>query len=158
DHPESRPRFVKGAKYVRDASVSPSGARVAVEFRGEIVTVPVEKGDARNLTTSSGVHDRSPAWSPDGKTVAYFSDEGGEYQLVLAPQDGKGVARKVKPAGSGFYSDPTWSRDSKKLLYRDNAQCLYWVDVASGKVTRIAEPKHGLGRGLKASSWSPDSK
>jgi tricorn protease len=131
---------------------------VAVEFRGEIVTVPAEKGDPRILTGSPGVHERNPAWSPDGKTIAYFSDEGGEYQLVLAPQDGKGSPKKIRLTGSGFYSDPVWSRDSKKLLYRDNAQCLYWLDVASGKISRIVEPKHGLGRGFKLSSWAPDSK
>jgi tricorn protease len=158
DNSESRPRFAKGSKYVRDVAVSPSGSRAAVEFRGEIVTIPAEKGDARNLTNTSGVHERSPAWSPDGKTIAYFSDEGGEYQLVLAPQNGKGEVRKVKLTGSGFYFDPIWSRDSKKILYRDNAQCVYYLDVAGGKITRIAEPKHGLGRGLKPSSWSPDSK
>src|SRR5581483_6465065 len=77
---------------------------------------------------------------------------------VLAPQSGKGESRKVKLTGSGFYFDPIWSRDSKKLLYRDNASTVYWMDVESGKVTKIVEPKHGLGRGLKPASWSPDSK
>jgi tricorn protease len=158
DTPEARARFAKGGKYVRGASVSPSGSRVALEFRGEIVTVPVEKGDPRNLTNSAGVHDRDPSWSPDGKTIAYFSDEGGEYQLVLAPQSGKGEVRKIKPTGTGFYFDVVWSKDSKKLLYRDNSSTVYWMDVASGRVTKIVEPKHGLGRGLKPSSWSPDSK
>jgi tricorn protease len=158
DDAEARPRYAKGSKYVRDVSVSPSGSRVAVEFRGEIVTVPAEKGDPRMLTNSPGNHERSPAWSPDGKTIAYFSDEGGEYQLVLAPQNGKGDSKKIRLSGAGFYFEPIWSRDSKKLLYRDNAHCLYWVDAASGKCTRIVEPKHGLGRGYKLSSWSPDSK
>src|SRR5262245_20821998 len=158
DGGESRPRFAKGPKYVRHVSVSPSGTRAAVEFRGEIDTVPVEKGDARNLTNSTGAHERSPSWSPDSKTIAYFSDEGGEYQLVLAPQNGKGEVRKIRLTGAGFYLDPIWSRDSKKIIFRDNAQCLYWLDVASGNVTRIVEPKHGLGRGLKPSSWSSDSK
>jgi tricorn protease len=158
DNPEARPRFAKGSKYVRDVSVSPSGSRAAVEFRGEIVTVPAEKGEARNLTNTVDVHERNPSWSPDGKTIAYFSDEGGEYQLVLAPQNGKGEAKKVKLNGSGFYSNPIWSHDSKKLLFTDNAQTLSYVDVASGKVTKIVEPKHGLGPGLNPSSWSPDSK
>src|SRR5439155_3507722 len=82
---EARPRFVKGAKYIRNAALSPSGIRAVFEFRGEIVTVPAEKDDARNLTNSPGVHDRSPAWSPDGQSIAYFSDEGGEYQLHVRP-------------------------------------------------------------------------
>ncbi|HEY1186018.1 MAG TPA: hypothetical protein VGE74_00115, partial [Gemmata sp.] len=158
DNSEARPRFAKGSKYVRDVSISPSGSRVAAEFRGEIVTVPAEKGDARNLTNTTDVHERNPAWSPDGKTIAYFSDAGGEYQLVLAPQNGKGEAKKVKLTGSGFYFNPIWSRDSKKVLFTDNAQTIFYLNVGSGKVTKVVEPKHGLGRGLKASSWSPDSK
>lgn len=160
DNSESRARFAKGSKYVRDVSVSPSGSRVAVEFRGEIMTVPAEKGEARNLTSTPDTHERSPSWSPDGKTVAYFSDAGGEYGLVLAPQNGKGESKKVKLAGvgSGFYFDPIWSRDSKKLLFRDNASTVFYLDVESGKVSKVVEPKHGLSRGLKPSSWSPDSK
>lgn len=158
DAPESRVRFVKGAKYVRDAAVSPSGSRAVVEFRGEIVTVPVEKGDPRYLTSTPGVHERSPSWSPDGKTVAYFSDAGGEYNLILSPQDGKGTKKTIKPGGGGFYYGAVWSRDSKKLLYVDNSQSLFWVDAADGKVTKIVTAKDGLGRGLSVSSWSPDSK
>ncbi len=158
DNAEARARFAKGSKYVRDVSVSPSGTRVAVEFRGEIVTVPVEKGEFRNLTNSPGAHDRNPAWSPDGKTIAYYSDEGGEYQMVLAPQTGKGEAKKVKLNGSGFYYNPIWSRDSKKIAFTDNAQTLSVLDVESGTITKVAEPKYRLGSGPTASSWSPDSK
>ncbi len=158
DNGEARARFAKGAKYVRDVSISPSGSRVAVEFRGEIVTVPAEKGDARILTNTADTHERNPAWSPDGKTIAYFSDAGGEYQMVLAPQSGKGEARKVKLTGSGFYFNPIWSRDSKKILFRDNSQTVFWLDVETSKITKIVEPRHGLGQGLKPSSWSPDSK
>ncbi|HEY2785077.1 MAG TPA: PDZ domain-containing protein [Fimbriiglobus sp.] len=157
---ESRPRFVKGTQYVRNAAVSPSGSRAVVEYRGEIVTVPAEKGDPRNLTSSPGANDRNPTWSPDGKTIAYFSDASGEYELVLAPQSGKGKSKTVKLTGSGFYFDPVWSRDSKKLLYRDNGMELYWLDVASGKVTKITDATYGRGGGVRVnqSSWSPDSK
>ena len=81
---ETRPRFVKGANWIRAAAVSPSGARAVFEFRGEILTVPAEKGDARNLTNSVGVHERSPSWSPDGTRIAYFSDASGEYELHVA--------------------------------------------------------------------------
>lgn len=158
DAVEARARFAKGTKYVRGASVSPSGARAAIEFRGEIVTVPAEKGDPRNLTNTVGSHERDPSWSPDGKTIAYFSDASGEYELHLAPQNGKGEVKKIKINGSGFYSNPVWSRDSKKILFNDNSQSLYCLDIESGKQTRIVEPKYGFSRGVKLSSWSPDSK
>ena len=156
---ETRPRYVKGNEYVRSASISPSAARAAFEIRGEIVTVPAEKGDARNLTNSSSVHDRSPSWSPDGKTIAYFSDAGGEYQLCLAPQNGKGETRKIKLEGSGFYMSPVWSRDSKKIAYTDNSLTLRWIDVASGKITKVAQQHRYTGGGwqLSNSAWSPDS-
>ena len=126
---EARPRFVKGAKYIRNAAISPSGARAVFEFRGEIVTVPAEKGDPRNLTNTPGVHERSPAWSPDGKSIAYFSDEGGEYQLHVRPADGKGKAKIYALDGAGFYETPVWSPDSKKIAYIDNSQSLYWIDL-----------------------------
>jgi tricorn protease len=159
DHPEARPRFVKGAKYIRNAGISPTGARAVFEFRGEIVTVPAEKGDPRNITNSPGVHERSPAWSPDGKSIAYFSDAGGEYALHVRRADGKGDAKVYKLTGSGFYEDPAWSPDSKKIAFIDNSLTLYWIDLASGETKKIAsEPIYGPTslRSLKA-AWSPDS-
>src|SRR5262249_60587444 len=93
-----------------------AGAWAACEFRDEIVTVPAAKGDPRNLTNSTGVHERAPAWSPDGKSVAYFSDEGGEYRLHLRPADGKGEAKKYAlKGGAGFYERPTWAPGSQKI-------------------------------------------
>jgi len=159
DHPESRPRFVKGAKYIRNAGVSPSGARAVFEFRGEIVTVPAEKGDPRNLTNTTGVHERQPTWSPDGKSIAYFSDAGGEYALHVRAADGKGDAKIYKLSGAGFYEEPVWSPDSKKLAFIDNANTLYWIDLASGAIKKVAaEPFYGPTelRSLRA-AWSPDS-
>ncbi|TMQ32052.1 MAG: peptidase S41, partial [Planctomycetota bacterium] len=156
---ETRPHFVKGAKYIRNAAVSPSGARAAFEFRGEIVPVPAEKGDPRNLTNTPGVHEREPAWSPDGKSIAYFSDAGGEYALHVRAADGKGQAKVYKLAGAGFYEAPVWSPDSKKLAFIDNSNTLFWIDLASGAVKKIAaEPVYGPAglRSLKA-AWSPDS-
>ena len=159
DCAEARARFAKGSKYVRDVSVSPSGSRAAVEFRGEIVTVPAEKGDPRNLTNSAGVHDRSPAWSPDGKTIAYFSDDGGEYQLVLAPQTGKGESQKIKLTGHRLLLQPglVARLEEDRSIATTRRASTGWTS-RSGKITQIVEPKYGLGRGLKLSSWSPDSK
>ncbi|MEO8453445.1 MAG: peptidase S41, partial [Gemmatimonadota bacterium] len=155
---ETRPRWVKGADFVRNGSLSPTGARVAVETRGEIVTVPVEKGDARNLTNSPGVHERSPAWSPDGTQIAFVSDQGGEYKLHIAPQDGKGAHRVIDLGGAGFYFGLDWSPDGKRIAYWDNSQTIYVLDVATGKsrrvgANRIYSPLVGL-----SYSWSPDSK
>ncbi len=155
---ETRPRFVKGPQYVRSSDLSPSGARVALGFRGEIVTLPAEKGDPRNLTHTPGANERYPAWSPDGTTIAYLSDESGENQLVLAPQDGPGERRRIALPGAGFYEGPKWSPDGKKLCYLDNARSLYVLDVASGASSKVAqEPIYGVYQSLVA-AWSPDSR
>jgi len=158
DAVEIRQRFAKGSKYVRGAGVSPSGARAVVEFRGEIVTVPAEKGDPRNLTNTPGAHERSPSWSPDGKWIGYFSDESGEYQLHLAPQDGKGQVRKIALKGSGFYQNLVFSPDSTKALFTDQSDALYLLDIATLNQTKITDSPYGRGRSLKNASWSPDSK
>lgn len=159
--PETRTRFASGegtgTEYVNNAHISPSGARAVLQFRGEIVTVPAEKGEPRNLTNTPGVHERSPVWSPDGKSIAYFSDEGGEYALHVRSADGQGKARVYKPVGTGFYEDPVWSPDAKKIAYVDNSWTLYWLDLASGAAKKIAsEPLYGEERTLRA-AWSPDS-
>jgi tricorn protease len=155
---ETRPRFVKGARWIRDAGLSPTGARAVFGFRGEIVTVPGEKGDVRNLSNSPGAHDRSPAWSPDGRSIAWFSDHGGEYQLYIGAQDGKGGPRAIKVMGEGFYNDPVWSPDSQKIAYWDNSQSIYWVDVVSGVTKKIAsQPLYGPVVTI-GYDWSPDSK
>ena len=157
---ETRPRFAKGAKYVRGATLSPTGARAALEFRGEIVSVPAEKGDDRNLTNSAGAHDRFPAWSPDGKSIAWFSDESGEYQLFIASQDGKGTPRKIALNGAGFYAHPAWSPDGTKIAFSDNSRSLYVADVATGSVKKIStQPLYSPGAyDSPGHNWSPDSK
>ena len=160
DLPELRARYVKGPDYIRSASISPSGARAVFDFRGEIITVPAEKGDPRNLTNTTGVHERFPVWAPDGKTIAYFSDESGEYYLHIEQQDGKGKVKKFNMEGSGFYSNLVWSPDSKKLTFSDNARNLYWINVANGAMKKIASEQiyvpgaFGNIRGV----WSADSK
>ncbi len=157
---ETRARYVKGSRYIRRAAFSPTGARAALEFRGEIVTVPAEKGDARNVTNTVGAHERSPAWSPDGKSLAYFSDESGEYELHIRAQDGKGEVRKIKVAGAGFYEDPVWSPDSQKLSFTDNSWTLYWMDIKTGSIKKIgSEYLYGPTRAKTIHHiWSPDSK
>ncbi len=134
---ELRPRFVKGSKYIRTAGISPSGQRAVFDFRGDIITVPAEKGDARNITLTTSVHEKFPAWSPDGKWIAYFSDASGEYELHIRSQDGKGDVRTFKMNGTGFYAFCRWSPDGKLISYSDNARNLYVLEVASGAIKKI---------------------
>ncbi|MCC7374633.1 MAG: PD40 domain-containing protein [Verrucomicrobiales bacterium] len=155
---ELRPRWAKGAKWMRDTSLSPSGNRAAIEFRGEILTLPREKGDDRNLTATPGVHERSPAWSPDGRWIACFSDAGGEYVLRLLPHDGKGEGRSIALEGAGFYRAPNWSPDSKKLSFVDNSHSIYIVDIESGRQVKVSsDAVYGPAPALNH-AWSPDSR
>ncbi len=160
DLPELRERFAKGSQWIAADGVSPTGARAVFEFRGDIVTVPAEKGDPRDLTQTPGVHERTPAWSPDGKSIAYFSDASGEYELHIRAQDGKGEPKKFKLGGSGFYGSPNWSPDSAKIAFADNSLTLYWLDVKTGAVKRIASEYlyQPGGQSAMGTSWSPDSK
>ena len=114
-------------------ALSPTGKRVVVEARGEIFTIPAEKGDVRNLSHSSGSAERDPAWSPDGKYISYFSDKSGEYKLVIEAQDGLTPPREIALPHPTHYYTPSWSPDSKKLLYTDTNLKVWVLDVASGQ-------------------------
>lgn len=158
DLPETRSRLVSDAKWVRAAGPAPDLKRVAFEYRGEIVTVPTEKGDPRVLTRKSGVHNRSPAWSPDGRQIAWFTDEGGEYILRVMSQDGRGEPRDYALEGAGFYERPNWSPDGKHIVYQDNSRSLWVIELDQGRTTEIAsEPVHGP-LDLMRFAWSPDSR
>src|SRR5262249_21165220 len=118
--PSLRPRYVKVANSIAGYDLSPTGARAVFAARGEIFTVPASKGQARNITRSPAAHDRDPAWSPDGKSIAYFSDESGEYELHVRDQLGKDPPKKIKPGEApSFYYNPVWSPDSKMIAYTD---------------------------------------
>ena len=125
-----RPSFAKVEGRIAQGRISPTGARAVFEARGDIFTVPAEKGDVRNLTGSSGAADRDPSWSPDGKQIAYFSDRSGEYKMHLAPQDGLSAAAEIalgdKPA---YFYEPIWSPDSKKIAYTDNRLNVWYLDA-----------------------------
>jgi len=155
---ETRPRYVKGPQYIRNASVSPTGARAAFEFRGEIVTVPAEKGDPRNLTNSPAAHDRAPAWSPDGARIAWFSDESGEYALHVGPQDGKGDVKKHALNGAGFYGNTKWSPDGRKIAYTDNSQNAFVIDLDTGVSKKVGGNRVYSPTSQLDCNWSPDSK
>jgi tricorn protease len=157
---ETRPRWARGPKWIRGAALSPSGARAAFEFRGEIVTVPAEKGDARNLTNTTAAHESAPAWSPDGKEIAFVSDESGENELVVRSQDGKGAPQRIKVPGAGFYDDLGFSPDGRKIVLTDNSLALWIVDRAAGSSTKIASERlYAPSRQrMLHGSWSPDSR
>jgi tricorn protease len=164
DIPSLRPSFEKLASRISAAGLSPSGARALFEARGEIFTVPADKGDVRNLTNTSGVAERYPSWSPDGKRIAYFSDESGEYELHLRAQDGMGQdgsgdLQKISlGAPPAFYYDPTWSPDGKKIAYEDSQRQLWYIDLEAKKPVRIDRDTYFTPqRGLNP-DWSPDSK
>jgi tricorn protease len=157
DFPGTRPHFEK-VKRVVSATVSPNGARAAFEARGEIFTVPAEKGDVRNLTQTPGAVERSPAWSPDGQTLAYLSDESGEYMLHLRDAKGTGEVRRVALGDApNYYFSPTWSPDSKKIAYADNRMQLWVLDVAGGKSKVVDKHTTSGGSGFDP-AWSPDSR
>ncbi len=148
-------RNVKGG--IQAYGLSPTGARAIFEARGEILTVPGEKGDIRNLTNTTGVAERSPAWSPDGKSIAYFSDESGEYALHIRPQNGAGEVTKIKLPPSFYYS-PVWSPDNKKVAFTDKAAALWYVDVSKQDPVRIDQDAFRPIDAPMEPSWAPDSR
>jgi len=157
DMPQVRPHFEKVEKQIQNAQISPTGVRAVFEAHGEIFTVPAEKGDVRNITNSPTVADRDPAWSPDGKSIAYFSDESGEYALHISAQTGLGPVTKIdlgKPP-SFFYS-PTWSPDSKRITYSDKRLNVWYVDLEKKTPVHVDTDLYD---GANFNTvWSPDSK
>jgi tricorn protease len=156
---ETRPRRVSGSDYVRNVSGSPDLERVALEYRGEIVTVPAEKGAAvRYLTQSPGANDRFPAWSPSGSRIAWFSDASGEYQLQVMDRDGAHPARALSiDGGAGFYRDLKWSPDERHVSFIDNAYSLFVLDLESGRAHKIATNRFFGHSPFVSHNWSPDS-
>ena len=157
DMPQVRMRFDKVDKQIQNSQISPTGARAVFEAHGEIFTVPAEKGDVRNITNSPAVADRDPSWSPDGKSIAYFSDESGEYALHISPQNGLGTVTKIdlgKPPT--FFYSPAWSPDSKKITYFDKRLNLWYIDVE--KKTPVHVDTDTFDGPSFSTVWSPDSK
>ena len=160
DLPEVRPHFQKvEARRIRNAGISPTGARAVFEARGEILTVPAEKGDIRNLTNTPATVERDPAWSPDGKAIAYLSDASGEYGLEIRDQNGMGEPRRIdlgKPP-SFFYS-PTWSPDGKKIAYTDKRLSVWYVDLDKKTPVRVDTDTYAGPYQVLSPTWSPDSR
>ena len=157
DFPWARPHWVDAGENLRTSALSPTGKRAVFEARGEIFTVPAEKGDTRNLTHTSGAAERSPSWSPDGSMIAWFSDESGEYQLVIADQYGKDP-RTIALENPTFYYTPRWSPDSKHLAFGDADRNLWVAEISSGKVRHIDNENFTHPERMIYPAWSPDSK
>ena len=158
DFPWARPQMKRVAALISEASLSPTGVRAAFEARGDIFTVAAKDGSYRNLTRSSGAHDRDPAWSPDGTHIAWFSDASGEYQLMIGDQSGDSNPRAIALPTHAYFARPVWSPDARQLLFRDTGAQLWAVDVASGRFTKIdTDTYDDPGRGFDA-AWSPDSR
>jgi tricorn protease len=172
DQVHYRPRWVDvTAGQLQNPSLSPTGQRAAFEVRGQIVTVPAEHGDTRNLSeglaasrgasVSAAAH-RFPAWSPDGTRVAYFSDDAGEYELVIVPQEGVGVGeseveRFAMPEAS-YYFHPVWSPDGARIAFRDAGMNIWILDRADGSTVRVDTERHAYPERSLDPTWSPDSR
>ncbi|MDQ1639826.1 MAG: tricorn protease [Pyrinomonadaceae bacterium] len=158
DFPWMMPNWKDVTARMSNMAISPTGKRVSVEARGEIFTIPAEKGDVRNLTNSSGSAERDPAWSPDGKYVSYFSDKSGEYRLYIEAQDGLTPPREIILQNPTHYYTPSWSPDSKKLVFTDTNLHVWVLDVASGKAKIVGNDPWMVPNRTLNPTWSPDSK
>jgi tricorn protease len=158
DFPWMMPRWEDVTARMVNIALSPTGKRVLAEARGEIFTAPAEKGDVRNITSSSASAERSPAWSPDGKWISYFSDKSGEYKLIIESQDGIGAPREIALDKPAFYYTPSWSPDSTKLLYADTNLNVLVMDIATGTTRVLGRDPWMVPQRTLHPSWSPDSK
>ncbi|MFN9991920.1 MAG: hypothetical protein ACK54H_01130, partial [Phycisphaerales bacterium] len=180
DRPAIRPRSVDASKLIGGASISPSGKRVVVQGRGDLFSVPAKEGVTRNMSTSNGVLERDPSWSPDGKWIAYFSDETGEYELWVRASDAKpedvkveekksehkpedapvpaaqvkSAPRKLTNLGPGFRYNPMWSPDSNWIVFLEKTGAIQLVNVESGELKTLAIDPWA---NLATVSWSHDS-
>jgi tricorn protease len=151
-----RPRYVDASKLIFSANISPTGKRAVFGARGEIVTVPAEKGDIRNITHTPGTMERMPAWSPDGKKIAYFGEKDGEYVIFVVDQKGLRQPKAFEISEPTFFYELFWSPDSKKLAFNDVKCNVYFLDTETGKVAVVDTDSQFLHAPTPV--WSPDSK
>jgi tricorn protease len=148
----SRPSRVPAFGQIESVGLSPKGERALFVARGDVFTAPIEKGPTRNLTHSSGVHDKWASWSPDGARIAFISDMSGEEELYIAPQDGLKPAEQITRGGSAMRYQPEWAPDGKRIAFGDKDGKLYVVTLADRKVVEIADDPHGQ---IRDYTWSP---
>ncbi len=154
DQVSGRGGWIDVSSQISNYEIAPDGSRALFGAHGEVFTVPAKYGNTRNITKTSGVHERSSKWSPDGKWIAYISDASGEDEIYIAPQDGSGAAKQLTHGGDTYKFFLLWSPDSGKLLWSDKKLRLQYVDVASGSVTVVARAKAWE---ISDFTWSPDS-
>ena len=154
DFASGRAQFLDASKHIESVNLAPDGQRAIVVARGDLFSVPMKNGTERVLGHTSNAHERDAVWSPDGKWIAYNSDESGENELYIRPQDGKGQPQQLTKSADTYYYAPIWSPDSKKLLWSDRKQRLRYADIGSKAVTEVAQDKFGE---IESYDWSPDS-
>jgi len=150
----SRPSMVKVGDQVSGFDLSPKGERVLFEARGDVFTAPIEKGVPRNLTRSSGAHDKAAEWSPDGRWIAFISDMSGEEEIYIVPQDGSAKPTQLTSSGHEMRYRPTWSPDSKKIAFADKNGKIFVLTVADKSSVEVADEARGTSLDYV---WSPDS-
>jgi len=155
-----KPRMENASNTIQHLTIGRDGKRVLVEARGEIFSVPAENGYVKNLTQNSATAERYPAWSPDGKTIAYWSDASGEYELYLADAAASAAPKKITGYGKGFRYNLWWSPDSKKIAFIDQAMRIQVIDIESGETRQIDQALRWAHYNLEdfSVSWSPDSR
>ncbi|XAM00120.1 PDZ domain-containing protein [Phycisphaeraceae bacterium D3-23] len=154
-----RERNEDASQLIMDGTVSATGVRAAVEARGDIWTLAAESGPPRNLTDTDGFAERTPAWSPSGKWISYFSDESGEYNLYITQSDGKGETIQLTDIDGGYFFSPQWSPDSKKIMFQDQRGHIYITTLADGDneaSTQLIDTMPDANQGTPA-NWSHDS-
>jgi tricorn protease len=154
DQVTGRGGWVVTANQISNYEISPDGNRALFGAHGEIFTVPAKYGNTRNLTNTSGVHERASKWSPDGKWIAYISDASGQDEIYIIPQDGSGPAKQLTRNGDTYKFSLLWSPDNQKLLWSDKKLRLQFVEVATGNVTLVAQAKAFE---INDFNWAPDS-
>ncbi len=153
------PSVKKVKDYMQGGGISPDGKRAIIEARGDIFSVPAEHGYVTNLTKTSGVAERFPAWSPDGKYIAFWSDQSGEYELTLLNLENN-QEKKLSSYGAGFRYNLYWSPDSKKLAFIDQLSQIKIFDIEKNTSIDVGrEQWMGQGGLMNFSvSWSSDSR
>ena len=147
-----RPSRVSAANNIESYELSPKGERALFSARGDIFTAPIEKGPTRNLTHSSGAHDKWPSWSPDGSQIAFISDLSGEEELYVIPQDGLKPPQQMTTGGSAMRYQPEWSADGKRIAFSDKDGRIFVVTVADKKMTEIVKTPRNQ---IRDYVWSP---